>query len=261
MLNALLQIKRNDIQSVLRIRHGAKMYGEWSPEDEEVAITLQDNPDDLIDAFVEQDKMLEKALPRMSAEAREEKMAPKDSKPIGAGTKTMGAGGQVRYNYPGEQGGDKKPGVPGKFDQPTKGNAPKEADQQPVLPEEREAPGEGDPRTDIPPPEPDSNPIQPPNETQQQDGPKHTVNVAELCTALGLSREKLQQIVQRFAAGPEPKLGRKGFVTFMQTHARDFIEEHQLDGDYFGLVFDVITGKIPEGQQQPKQPPPTAQGK
>lgn len=192
-----------------------------------------------------------KALPRMSDDERDAANKKVGAKPIGAATKTLGAGGKVRYNYPGEKGGDKKP-QPGEGGAAAaaNGQSPEGAQQQ----EEKELP-----HPDLPPPPPDQEPIaaehpekpspddvRAPDPTEPQ-APKHTLNVQELCAALGIQRDVLQQIVERMKA----KFGaqaRQKFASFLRTHVKEFADEHGLDGDYFGLLFDVLSGKVPEGQ-------------
>ena len=197
-----------------------------------------------------------KALPRMSDSDREAANKKVGAKPIGAATKTLGSGGQVRYNYPGEKGGKKKPG-----------QAQSGAPQMAGSPEGMDQENDQLPHPDVPPPQPDQEPIaaEHPDKPDKQDArapdptqpqtPKHTVNVQELCSALGVQRDVLMQIVARM----QEKFGaqaRAKFISFLQTHIAEFAKEHGLDGDYFGLLFDVLTGKVQEGQ--PASIPPDA---
>ena len=37
--------------------------------------------------------------------------------------------------------------------------------------------------------------------------------------------------------------GRSGFVKFMKTRLKKVVDKHQLDGDYFGLIYDALVGE------------------
>lgn len=202
-------------------------------------------------------RAVEKALPRQEPEDK----AKPAKKPILAANKKMGSGGQVRYNYPGEQGGNDSPNRNQEILQKRAEQKAKRTGPQPD--EEVNDPHVASPQppqepVEVPNPEHDAkreaakDDPRPPGQAMQQ--PKHTVNIAELCTALGTSRDVLMQVVQKFVTNPQMGV-REGFVKFMTTHARAFAEEHGLDGDYFGLVFDVLTGKVPEGQAMAQQQP------
>jgi len=189
--------------------------------------------------------VLVKALPKMSDDQREASNKKVGSKVIGASSKKLGSGGQVRYNYPGEQGAK-----PQSSQQPN-GNP---AEMQAGKKEETKLP-----HPDLPSPNADQEPIAAdhPEKPDQKDvrapdpskpqAPKHTLNVAEFCSALNVQRAVIQKIVMQM----QKKYGedaRQKFVSFMSTHLAEFGDAHGLDGDYFGLLFDVITGKVLEGQ-------------
>jgi hypothetical protein len=235
MTPEVFALKRNDIKSAIRIRRSGVEAGTWGPEDEHVIVMLQDDPTKLIDAIKAE---IKKALPRMSDEAREEKNAKVGFKPGKAATKQLGAGGQVRYGYPGEKGGDKKPGGA----QPDAGG--EGAPQAEQTPAQKKAQQIAElPHPDVQPPAPDHPEKPHPSDVREPDPkhqPKHTLSVQELCAALGMRREVLQQIATRLQ-------DRQRFVKFMRQHLKEFASEHGLDGDYFGLLFDVLTGKVPEG--------------
>lgn len=185
---------------------------------------------------------MKKALPRMSDEQREEKNAKVGFKPGKASAKQVGSGGQVRYSYPGEKGGDKKPEGGGSEGAPQQEMSPaqKKAQQVAELPHpdlQQPAPDQA-PVAAAHPDKPNPEDVRAPDSKQQ---PKHTLNVQELCAALNIRREVLQQIADRLK-------DRVRFQKFMMNMLRDFAEEHGLDGDYFGLLFDVLTGKVMEGQ-------------
>lgn len=216
--------------------------------------------------FVRLDKsdttpVMVKALPRLSDEQREPKKV--GVKPPGAAKKQAGATGKTRYTYPAEQQGGAKggddpqqpgqpqqggEGAPGQQAQdvlPHPDTPPPQPEQMPIAAEHPEKPPQNDPRAPNP---------------QQAAQPKHTLNVGELCAALNVSRDVLMQIVTRMQKnfGAE---ARQKFVSFMQTQMKEFAQEHGLEGDYFGLLYDVLTGKVPEGapaaqQQQDVAPKP-----
>lgn len=184
---------------------------------------------------------VKKALPKMSDEQREESTKKVGAKPLKAGSKEVGSTGKVRYGYPGEEGGDKQPS--GKSDgAPAAAGGGEGAQAQ-----AQEEP----PHPDLTPPAPDQAPVtnNPPDQAHPADGrapdptktqAKHTVNLSELCAELHVKREVLQTIAERIAERPR-------FVKFMSKQMEEFSEEHGLDGDYWGLVFDVLTNKVQEG--------------
>lgn len=248
---ALLTLKRNDLESALKIRRAGIAEGNWCKEDDVVLCRLQDDPFDALDRLSAED--VRKALPRLSDDDREAKSKKVGAKPLKAATKQVGSGGKVRYGYPGEKGGDKKPS------KKKSGAAPKK-DQ--AMRDKRAADAEL-PHPDLPSPEPDQAPVlaehpdapdkqdtRAPDPTQPQ--PQHTVNIGELCSALKLDRKSLDRIATDIQA-KNGENARPKFIAFMRTHLREFAEEHGLDGDYFGLVFDVLTKKVPEGQSSSEQ--------
>jgi 2'-5' RNA ligase/8-oxo-dGTP pyrophosphatase MutT (NUDIX family) len=188
-----------------------------------------------------------KALPRLTDDQRDENAKRVGAKPGGASKKQMGANGKTRYSYPGEKGVQGKGGGESQPQQGDQGGEESGAPAQDVMPH---------PHT--PPPLPEQSPIvadhpEKPSTDDvrgrdpQQTPAKHTLNVGELCAALSISREMLNQIVTRI----RKQFGdhaRSKFTSFMSTQMKDFVSEHGLDGDYFGLLFDVLTGKVPEGQ-------------
>ena len=129
--------------------------------------------------------------------------AKKAPKANGAAEKKAGAGGKTRYTYPNEKAGAGGPQA-----------APPPAPVQPqapipAVPEEPQAPPTADP--------------------------------ADLANQLGVSLHTLQRIAQRFV--DNPKLGgQKGFIGFMQTKLKGMVDKHRLDGDYFSLIFQALTG-------------------
>jgi hypothetical protein len=44
-----------------------------------------------------------------------------------------------------------------------------------------------------------------------------------------------------------------GFVRYMETHLKALATKYNLDADYFGLVYDVLTGANPGVQAPPSQ--------
>ena len=191
---------------------------------------------------------VEKALPRMSDEQREEKTKKVGAKAGKASAKKVGATGKTRYTYPGEKGGDKKSAATGASQPQQSGVDGGQQEQQDTLP-----------HPDVPPPAPSQEPIAadhptppPANDPRAPDPtqpaqPKHTLNIGELCAALNIQRPVLQNIATRMQTNFKEN-ARAKFTSFLETHLREFAQEHGLDGDYFGLLFDVLTGKVPEGQ-------------
>ena len=191
---------------------------------------------------------LGKALPRLSDEQRAEKTKKVGTKPSTATKKQAGATGKTRYTYPGESGGAK----------------PKQQEQGAPPIAEEQASGEGQqeqkelPHPDLPSPAPEQAPIAAehpekpnPNDPRGPDPtkvatPKHTLNVGELCAAINVSRATLMTIVSKTG-------NRQQFVKFMSTRLNQFSDEHGLEGDYFGLLWDVLTGKVPEAQADGQQ--------
>lgn len=176
---------------------------------------------------------LKKALPRKSREQREAEQR-KDPKPIKAGAKKAGSGGKTRYTYPGEKGGAKKPKP-----EPQK---PQSQPDGPELPKVDQAP--------IMVPKPNRGPSDTP--------PQHSVDIEPLLQQLGITKQILVRVVRTFL---QPNMrGREGFVDFMQNHLKGFAKKHGLDDDYFGLVFDVVTGAVPppSAAKPPKAKPTTA---
>ena len=202
---------------------------------------------------------LKKALPKMSDDQVDAKAKRVGAKPLKAGSKQVGETGKVRYGYPGEKGGDKKPGgKPNQAPQEAGGGAQAQKQEQEL------------PHPDLQPPPPEQTPIvaehpaKPPAEDVRAPDPtkpatpEHTINVAEFCVATGVKRETLMQILKRLQT-------REKFVSFMSTHLKDFNTEHGLENDYYTLMYNVLTGKVPEGQpgNQPKEEPkkPASSGK
>lgn len=252
MTKELFALKRNDIEGALRIRALAKAAGTWSAADEVTIYRLQDDSGDKLEAAIKkaEPKLVIKALPRLSDDQREEKAKKVGAKTGKAATKTVGSGGQVRYGYLGEKGGDKKSAAGG----------PKQVAQ----PGEQDAGGGGQDTTELPhphlpSPNPEASPIAAahpdkpdPNDPRAPDPhhpqqPKHTLNLGEFMAATKLQRAALDKLVARMR-GKFGEQARQKFQSFMTTHLAEFVEEHGLDGDYFGLMFDVLTGAVPEGQ-------------
>lgn len=124
-----------------------------------------------------------------------------------AGKQVAGKTGKVRSSYPQETSG-----------QPP--SAPQPQEQQPP---------------------PKANPAKVPQETEE--GPP-VASPAELANILHMPVTSLQRIAHRFR--DNKKLGgRSGFVTFMKTRLKEMSSKHQLDGDYFGLIFDALCPKKP----------------
>lgn len=253
MIKELLRLKRNEPRNAIAVRNDSIGAGTWKTEYDNVLLRLQDDPTELLE-MMQSPKIVIKALPKLSDDQREAGNKKVGSKPIGASSKKLGSGGQVRYNYPGEQA---KPGSPqqangkpsdGQFEQKEEAEAelphpdlpPPNADQSPIVADH--------------PDKPDQNDARAPDQTKATT-PKHTLNVAELCAALHIQRSVIQQIVTKMQKQYASN-ARQKFVSFMSTHLAEFAEEHGLEGDYFGLLFDVMTGKIPEGQ--PASTPPEA---
>lgn len=248
---AILGLQRNDIESALALREDGIATGEWGPDDESMIIRLQDSPDAITEAIAEQNSKLQKALPRQSPEEKAAKEKPAGSKPLKASGKKLGSGGRVRYSYPGEKGGDKQGKASGPSSEEEEDPQPKSKlaipaaapEQEPVEVPNGQKPPPDDPR--------------PPDDTKHQQL-QHSVNVGELQAALGISRDALMKIVARFTSNTGAHGGRSGFIEFMSVHLKNFIQEHGLEGDYFGLVYDVLTGARPEAVPQQQ---PAAQGK
>jgi len=229
-----------------------KMYGVRLPIKPQESATFV-----RLDKSLDYEPVMVKALPRMNSDQRDAKNKKVGVKPPGAAKKQAGATGKTRYTYPAEQA-NAKPGQPqqpgGQPQQPGAPGQPQQGQDQ-VLP-----------HPDTPPPQPEQAPIaaehpdKPPQNDprgpnpQEPQQPKHTINIGELCAALGVQRSVLQQIVARM----QKNFGadaRKKFVSFMSVQLKQFADEHGLEGDYFGLLFDVLTGKVQEGQPASQQQP------
>lgn len=254
---ALFALKRNDIEGALRLRAEGLAAGTWTSADQHMILMLQDRTDELV---ARMNNEVAKALPRMSDEQRDEANAPVGPKASGASKKQAGASGKTRYTYPSEQQGSKGGGEgPSQSAQPQQGGGGGGMQEQ----------EEALPHPDTPHPQPDQSPIaaEHPEEApkddprtphpQQAEQPKHTINLGELCAALNIQRSVLQQIVARMQKnfGEE---ARHKFMSFMQTQLKQFADEHGLEGDYFGLLFDVLTGKVQEGQPSSQKEEPVA---
>lgn len=185
---------------------------------------------------------LVKALPKMSDDQREAKEKRVGVKPLKAGSKNVGATGKVRYGYPGEKGGDKQ--SEGSNQAPKAKQTAGGAQQK----EEQELP-----HPDLQPPNPEQAPVvaEHPQQAPTDDArpknpshpetPKHTMNVAEFCNATNVQRDTLMKIVTRTQT-------RDAFVSFMTTHLKPFNTEHGLNNDFYTLLYNVLVGKVPEGQ-------------
>jgi hypothetical protein len=252
MTPEVLQLNRNDVDSALRVRAIAVAAGRWTSQDDQMILMLQDDPDELMQALRAE---MKKALP--SAPVDMDAPDTRAPKPSQATKKQLGGNGRVRYSYPNEKGGDKpqKPNAGASKPATTNSSGQQQKPESQPLP-----------HPDLQPPLPEQEPIlanhhdKPlPSDVRGKDPmkheAKHTVNIAELCAAMQVDRKVLQQIAERIK-------DRSKFVSVMTTHLKEFADEHGLDGDYFGLVFDVLTGKVPEGQpasvtqqaQTPSQP-------
>lgn len=249
MLKSLFNLKRNDVNGAIRVMRDAVDDGTWKPEYVAVLMRLQDDTSEIAKKLKQEAATVRKALPKLSDEQRADNAKGVGAKTLGAESKVLGEGGKVRYNYPGEKGGDKKPATGGesKSSSQSQNSAAQPQDEQEL------------PHPDLPSPEPDQSPIaaehpdapdvsdpRAPDPTESQT-PKHTINVAELCVTLNIKRDVIAKIVSRM----QKQFGnsaRQKFVSFMSTHLGEFAEEHGLEGDYFGLLYDVMTGKVPEGQ-------------
>ncbi len=163
-------------------------------------------------------KLMVKALPKQSKATKEAKNKKQGAKPIAAASKKAGAGGKTRYNYPGE----KKVKPP---------------------PEPKAEPHEGGHQAPDERPSTEMDPIVVPKDGKHKDPPKHTVDLAPLLTATKMDRNKWEAVAKRFASEQMGK--RRGFVEYMQTHLKDLTSKYSLDADYFGLVYDVLTGANP----------------
>jgi hypothetical protein len=84
-------------------------------------------------------------------------------------------------------------------------------------------------------PQPQANPPRVPGDQKTEPEAKPE----ELATMLGLPLWSLQRIAKRFKDVKNLN-GRAGFVTFMKTKLKAMANKHQLDGDYFGLIYDAL---------------------
>jgi len=148
-----------------------------------------------------------KALPKKPAEEKPVKRQDAGK----ASKKVAGAGGKTRYSYPGEKGGDKEQAPTAMSDR---------AQQEPA-------------------PEQEQDPIQAPQASAK------TADPAEFANQLKLSVTTLTTIAKRFLDNPKLK-GRDGFISFMMSSLKAVVEKHHLDRDYFGLLFDSLTGNSVE---------------
>ena len=188
------------------------------------------------------DKKVKKALPRKEPE----KNSPANPyTPLKAGAKKAGIGGQTRYSYPGEKGGDKPTNGADKSKPEPKVGVPTNQPQP-----KGEEPGQEHPQSPVRVHDPDEMK----GELPANKPVKHSVELQPLLDQLQTTREILQRVAERFRDGDAKMKGREGFVQFMQTHLRGFTDKHKLDDDYYGLVYDVLTERIPEATPPPEKP-------
>jgi 2'-5' RNA ligase len=259
---SIFGLQRNDVKGAIALRAAGIAAGSWTPDDDHMLLLLQDDPSKLLAALDD----AKKALPRLSDDERAERE--KSTKPVAGKASSMkvGAGGRVRYDYPGEKGGEKKDGGKSQPKLTVKPGAKGKPGAQQQQGEEDDTPDEAKIMAQDPPP-PNVDPVvvpRPGHEQAPADDPRHspqhhakqpnhTVNVGELCLAMGTTRAVLDGVAKRFQAMPH---GRVEFVKFMQQHAAEFAQEKGLKADYFGMVYDVLTGAIPEGQPSKDVQPP-----
>jgi hypothetical protein len=165
-------------------------------------------------------KLVVKAVPKKDATDKKVKK----TKPTKHSKKAAGSTGKTRYTYPGEKGGDKKlsPKPASKTHERSVEDSPP---NQPAEPEEVE--GET-PRQQVPVPIPEE-PVE------------YKADAEALAQQIGIPVDTLKDVAARFR-DKEEMGGREGFSNFMLTHLKGFTEKHELDGDYWGLVYDNLLG-------------------
>lgn len=176
--------------------------------------------------FAFRPKLIIKALPKQSKVTKDAKAKKKGATPIKAGEKKAGVGGKTRYNYPDEKG-PKKPAAA--------------------------APAGPAPGGEEAPPPAEMNPITVPKDGEHAEPPAHTVDLSPLLQLTDMTKDKWVAVAKRFQKDGMGE--RHGFMRYMQTHLKEFASKYNLDGDYFGLVYDVLTGANPGVK------PPTSQNK
>lgn len=232
-MNSLFSLERNDVEGAIRVRTAMVEAGEWEREYDAILLKLQDNPE----AFIKRVRELEKALPRLSDDDRDKKVG---AKPLGATTKRAGSNGKTRYSYPAEQEPkkvDKKSAV--KKTAPVKQTSVEDAQPHPDLPQQlpNQNPISANPEPNI---------VTNDHRESEQKTAKHTLSVNELCSALGLERAAFKRVADH-ASKQYGTNAREKFITVVSTQLKEFAKEHGLDDDYFGLLFDVLSGAVPEG--------------
>ncbi len=215
------------IKKYMRLRKARKLTSELT---EQLVMEAGDDSKEMMDLFMflhhggklpadweksvsENDPaLMNKALPSKDRTG-EDKDAKKTSSKK-ASSKKAGKTGKTRYNYPQDKAKKKS----------SKQDGPQRASEK--FQKEKEESEGADPIAVPKDPVPKS--VDPQHMANQLQIPVHT----------------LQHIAKRFKDNPKLK-GRKGFVTFMSTKLKSFAEKHKLDGDFFGLLYDALTGAGP----------------
>lgn len=84
---------------------------------------------------------------------------------------------------------------------------------------------------------PKADPVKVPPETSSST--QHKADPQELANQLQMPVNTIKHIALRFKTKPAMG-GRSGFVSFMKTRLKKVVDKHQLDGDYFGLIYDAL---------------------
>lgn len=168
---------------------------------------------------------VEKAFQRKDKSSEPVKKVKTDGK---ATSKKAGKNGKTRYGYPADknQAGKKKKASEGSKAKTQGDGAGKKKEGAPQQQtQEMEEKG--------------ADPIAVP----RQPNPK-SADPQQLANQMQIPVQTLQHIAARFVNNP--KLGgREGFANFWMSRAKEFAEKHKLDADYFGLLFDALTGAGP----------------
>lgn len=160
---------------------------------------------------------VKKALPRKDPKAKPVKRQDSGK----AEKKQAGAGGRTRYTYPGERTRGKQHKNTPKVK--PRGQAAQQAQHLQAMDDKAKP---HDPVPGI--------------QESEQPTPK-TVDPSEIANKLGMPVATLQRIAQRFK--DHPKLhGVHGFVAFMGKQLGPFAAKHNLDRDYFGMLYQALTG-------------------
>ncbi len=214
---SVLDVPVNDIDGALKCYRARRDAGVLSQDDIRTLVMGLEDASLLFQALhADEEKGLKKALPRPTEEPSQ--AAPLN--PPDVSKKVAGAGGKTRTTYADENAKQQNRRAADPKGKPPEPN-PDRPNAEPNSPHDQEAPA------------PMQDPI-----PHSPSGPK-TVNPTEFANQIGVTVKALSDIAHKFQQTPELK-GRLGFINFCRAKLKGVAEKHQLDSDYFGLLFDAL---------------------